>query len=363
MKPLLFTIDYPPQVGGVANYYGLLAKNWPEERLEVLDNSDNRLVDNRLRFLKWRPSFRALAQAVAERGVDHIIVGQLLPLGTVAWLKAKSLGCAYSVVLHGMDLPFALRSTRKRWLTKKILGGAQRIVCTNSYVASLARPLVSKQQKIAVITPGIDSLPPIDPGLINKLRTGHDLDGKRVILSLGRLVKRKGVDRVIATLPDLFERYPELVYVIAGTGPDEAYLKALAAALPEGLRQRISFLGKITDEEKWAWLSLCDFFIMPSRDIEGDFEGFGIVYLEANLLAKPVIAGRSGGVPDAVVSDLNGLLVDPESLDEISQAIRILCDDPAYAAKLGRQGQERAAKHFAWPDKARQFRQLLTSEY
>jgi phosphatidylinositol alpha-1,6-mannosyltransferase len=360
MKPLLFTIDYPPQVGGVANYYELLVKHWPAgENLAVLDNVGGKLVDAKLSFFKWRPGFRALSRAVKEQGIDHIIVGQLLPLGTVAWLKAKGLGCTYSVVLHGMDLPFALRSARKRWLAKRILGQAEKIICTNSYVASLAKLLIADQQKIVVITPGVSAMPRIDSATVSALRDRYQLPGKKVMLSVGRLVKRKGVDQVIKTLPFLMERFDNLIYVIAGTGGDEAYLKELAAALPAGMQERIHFVGKVQEAEKWAWFDLCDLFIMPSRDINGDFEGFGIVYLEANLAGKPVIAGRSGGVPDAVISDLNGLLVTPESLDEIRQAIQTLIQDPAYAAKLGAQGRERTQRHFAWSDKAKQFHDAL----
>lgn len=360
MKPLLFTIDYPPQVGGVANYYELLVNHWPAgETLSVLDNTAGRLVNDKLRFFKWRPSFRSLVRAVKEQGIDHIIVGQLLPLGTVAWLKAKGLGCTYSVVLHGMDVPFALRSARKRWLAKRILDGAQKIICTNSYVAELAKSLIADPAKIAIITPGVAAMPQIDALTVNSLRIKYQLPGKKVLLSVGRLVKRKGVDQVIKTLPSLMERFDNLIYVIAGTGSDEAYLKGLAAALPVACQERIHFVGKVGEPEKWAWFALCDAFIMPARDIDGDFEGFGIVYLEANLAGKPVIAGRSGGVPDAVTSDLNGLLVDPNDTDEIAQATRTLLSDGSYAHKLGLQGRERVLRHFGWNDKAKQLRDSI----
>ncbi|NTW22151.1 glycosyltransferase family 4 protein [Candidatus Falkowbacteria bacterium] len=360
MKTLLFTTEYPPQFGGVSNYYEELVRHWPDQDgLAVLDNSNGKLVDNKLSFFKWRPAFSALSHAVKEQGIKHIIVGQILPLGTVAWIKSKRLGCTYSVVLHGMDVPFALRSSRKRWLAKRILAGAERVICTNSYVAELAKPLLNDHSKIAIVNPGIGKVPAVDGFMTDSLSAKYSLSGKTIILSLSRLVKRKGMDMVIRTLPALFADDPKLIYVIAGTGPDEAYLKGLAAALPEEDQKRIIFTGQITDAEKWSWLSLCRLFIMPARDIDGDFEGFGIVYLEANLMGKPVIAGRSGGVPDAVVSDLNGLLVNPNDTNEIRQAIQTLTQDEAYAEKLGTQGRERAIRHFTWNDKAKSFHDYI----
>lgn len=102
------------------------------------------------------------------------------------------------------------------------------------------------------------------------------------------------------------------------------------------------------DEEKNLWHSLCDIFVMPARNIAGDFEGFGIVYLEANLAGKPVIAGRSGGVSDAVIDGLNGLLVDPENVNDLSKKIIRLALDHELRQKLGEQGRERALREFNW---------------
>ena len=112
------------------------------------------------------------------------------------------------------------------------------------------------------------------------------------------------------------------------------------------VKDNIFFLGKISEEEKWAWLNLSDIFIMPSRQIKEDFEGFGIVYLEANFCGKPVIAGDSGGVRDAVEDGTNGLLVDPEDMDNISDAIIELAKNRDLRKKLGQQGRERAITEF-----------------
>ncbi|NTU98771.1 glycosyltransferase family 4 protein [Candidatus Falkowbacteria bacterium] len=361
MKTLLFTIDYPPQVGGVANVYANLVKHWPlPDEMSVLDNANNSLINPSRKFLKWWPSFRLLKQQVKAQGIKHVIVGQILPLGTVTWLLAKKLGITYSVVLHGMDLPYALRSSRKRWLTIKILANAELVICTNSYVAKLAEAVVSKD-KIKVVNPGYDHEPVVDLELAQSLKSKYDLADKKIVLSVGRLVARKGVDRLIDVWSEVNAFDSNALLVIIGGGSEEEALKARAAALPEKVRSKIIFAGKVSDSEKWAWLSLANVFAMPARDIDGDFEGFGIVYLEANLLGKPVLAGRSGGVPDAVVSDLNGLLVDPNNVKEIAQSLKLLISDTAYATKLGEQGRERARKFFNWPDRAKQFYDYVNS--
>ena len=148
---------------------------------------------------------------------------------------------------------------------------------------------------------------------------------------------------------------PNLVYVIAGGGYDANYLKKLA----EDSRVTI-FLGKIEEEEKSAWLNISHIFVTISREIEGDYEGFGIVYLEANLAGKPVIAGDSGGVRDAVKDGINGLLVNPEKDEEISQAIINLGLNKYLREKLGAQGRARAIKEFSWEKQAKLIWQILS---
>ena len=123
--------------------------------------------------------------------------------------------------------------------------------------------------------------------------------------------------------------------------------------------KKIIFLGELREDEKWNWLHLSDIFIMPAREIDGDFEGFGIVYLEANLCGKPVIAGQAGGVSDAVLDNSTGLLVNPESSEEISQAIVKLVADPNLRDDLGRQGKERAQTEFNWEKQLEKLLKLI----
>ena len=338
MKTILLTLEYPPFKGGVANYYGHLVKYWPDkEGIEVLHQAKGH----------WLLSLFRLRKTLAKNPGAYLIVGHVLPLGTVAWLECLIKPFDYGVVLHGMDFAYAMKSGRKKWLTNQIFKKAKKIICANSYVAKLVTDWQPDfRNKIIIINPGIDDssvkrLENTTPLLQEKYHT----KGKVTLLSLGRLVKRKGVDRTLQALAALDEATrAKICYLVVGTGEADYYLKEIAGK--EGVET--IFVGEVSDLEKWSFLDLCDIFIMPSRDENGDFEGFGIVYLEANLYGKPVIAGKAGGVGDAVINRENGLLVDPENISEISAAIKILVDSPSERVRLGTAGRERVLRDFLW---------------
>ncbi len=361
MKYLLYTLEYPPFKGGVANYYKNLIDFWPEKNIEILDNNNNELINNKLFFLKWLPAFFVLKKRVKNHKINHIIVGQILPLGTTVWFLSKIIKLRYSVILHGMDFTYALKKTRKKILSKLILSNAEKIICGNNYLADLIKKqFPDLTNKIKVVNPGIDTRVKINNNLVDKIKNNYQLDNKFVLFSLGRLVKRKGIDRVIDALPKVLKNIPNLQYFIAGTGPDEEYLKNILQQ-NKTVIQNVTFLGQISEEEKWAWLNLCDTFILPSRQINDDFEGFGIVYLEANLMSKSVIASNSGGVGDAVQDNFNGLLVNPNDSNNIAETIVKIANNQNLNKKLGEQGRERVVRQFNWQNQIKILYNYLNS--
>jgi phosphatidyl-myo-inositol dimannoside synthase len=357
-KYLLVTLEFPPVKGGVATLYRNYVDGWPAGRLYVLAN-DVLGVDDRdsIKYRKllgkaiwphWLPAFFAIRSAIKELGGNtHVIVGQILPLGIVVYCLSKLLKFKYTVLLHGMDFTLATISARKKSITEKIMLNAETIVCSNSYTANSVKafnPLLAS--KMAMVNPGIESSFVRNPERVIELRQKYNIGNQTVLLGLGRLVRRKGVDKVIESMQLILKSAPDTVYVIAGAGPDADSFKKMASALPEEVRKKIIFLGQISNEDQWAWLELCDIFIMVSRNIAGDYEGFGQVYLEANLAAKPVIAGDSGGVRDAVINNINGLLVDPEKPEDIAAAVIRLINDPILRQELGEQGKRRVVENF-----------------
>lgn len=339
MKSLLLTSEFPPFKGGVANYYGHLVNSWPDK--------DGISVINHQRH--WLLALPKLHRALKKYPETFALIGQVLPLGTVAYLEYLIKPYNYGVFLHGMDFTLAMSRPRKKWLMSLSLNRSQKIICANSYVASLVKTWQPKlADKIIIVNPGVaetsmNRLENVAPLLQDKYLS----EDKVTLLSLGRLVKRKGVDNTIKALASLDEvTRAKISYIVVGAGEADNYLKNLA----NSLQVEVTFTGEVSDLEKWSFLSLCDIFIMPARQIKGDFEGFGIVYLEANLYGKPVIAGRSGGVSDAVVHQETGLLIDPENINELAAAIKSLVDNPDERLRLGQLGRERVLRDFSWPN-------------
>jgi len=367
MRILLFTLEYPPFKGGIANYYGNLIKHWPEpDKIFILHNNQGRLIKNWL-LPKWLLAIWHLRKNIKKNKIGHVLVGHILPLGTATYLIFKINKVKYSVFLHGMDFTFAIKSPRKRWLTKKILKNTANIICANAYTAKLVKDFLKTDitnNTIKVINPGINSQATRNTRLgarqvqhETRIKERYNLENKFVLLTVGRLVKRKGMDTVLASLPATLKQVPNLVYVIVGNGPELTNIQSLITKLK--LEKNVIIITNADDKERNVWYNICDIFIMPARNIDGDFEGFGIVYLEANLTSKPVIAGDSGGIRDAVVNGLNGLLVNPESTKEITKAIIRLAHDKNLREKLGEQGRQRAIKEFSWEKQVKKIYNII----
>lgn len=379
MKTLLFTLEYPPFRGGIADYNENLVRFWPlrqaqgepKNEILVLNNNDGKLINNRLPVLKWLPAVIALWRTVKKKRVEHILVAQILPLGYAAFLVSRFFKINYSVFLHGMDLGLAQSRPRKRFFSRIILDSATAIICNSSFVAKMAEDFLGKNNKIKVVHPGIESHithPPASPSEawragnikhITRLKEKYKLNNKLVLLTVGRLVKRKGMDKVLEALPEILKIVPNLIYVIVGNGEELDNIKL--QVINYKLQDSVLIITDASDDERDAWYDLCDIFIMAARRIAGDVEGFGIVYLEAGLAGKPVIAGDSGGVRDAVVDGETGLLVDPENSDAIADAIIHLAQNEPLRRQLGERGRERAIKYFNWEEQVRKIYDIIAN--
>lgn len=369
-KTLLVTSLFPPFLGGAETMLFNFAKRLDPPKLLVLaDEQDGAEVFDkkqryrtvRAKFLypskwmwpRWLPLLKKTDQLVKQEKIEHILAGQVLPAGTVAMTTAQKFDISYSVYTYALDVELPKHNPRHRRAMKKVLDNAARIFTISDDTKRRMVELGIPEKKIIKITPGLDLaefLPPAEQltHQIKRLRQRYNLRGKKVILTIGRLVARKGQDTVIRALPAILKEEPLAHYVIAGGGEYEAKLKDLVAQL--NLADHVTFTGKFKEEEKAAWYNLCDVFAMVSRvEKETDIEGFGIVYLEANALGKPVVAGRSGGVEDAVVGNQTGLLVEaPTDTAETTQTILKLLRDPELARRLGQQGKARVARDFNW---------------
>jgi phosphatidylinositol alpha-1,6-mannosyltransferase len=354
-KALLVTIEYPPQVGGVANYYFNLAKNLPVDKLEVFTNQNDELLAKRS-FLPWLKAFKAIKKRIKEKGIEVILVGQILPLGTIVWLLSKYLKIPYIVFTHAMDITYPQKYPRKKILMQKILNSAEKIITVSRYTKYEIYKLLDNrsQRKIEIITPA----PNITPNQFSIFNSQFSNKDEKIILSVGRLVARKGYDTVIKSLSLVLNKIPNIKYIIIGNGSYKETLQKLAQKLE--LQDRIEFKENLSDEQVAQYYNACDVFIMPSRETsDRDVEGFGLVYLEANSFGKPVIAGKSGGVEDAVIDGQTGFLVEPEDVNMVAESLIKILSNKDLAEKLGQQGRLRVEREFSWFHKARQLEKIL----
>jgi phosphatidylinositol alpha-1,6-mannosyltransferase len=210
--------------------------------------------------------------------------------------------------------------------------------------------------RIAVVYPTVDEgrFRPDISGEAPRSRLGLSSE-QRLILSVGRLQRRKGFDNVIRVLPLLRDRI-DVHYALIGVGEDQAHLKGLA--VEQGVADRVHLLGHVTYEDLPRWYAACDVFAMPNRDIDGDTEGFGLVFLEAAAAGKPVVCGTAGGTGSAVVDGVTGLRVDGERPEAIADALERLLADPAAAQRMGLNGRRRVLENFTHRRRVDQLRAL-----
>ncbi len=373
-KVLLFTIDFPPSKGGVAKYYEDICLNLPSEKITVLANriTDEEKFDASQKYKiyrnnlilkfpiwpKWIFSFFYLRKIIKTENIKIILVGQILPLGTVALIHKKIFKTPYAVFIHGMDLGMAQKSAKKSKLAKKILKNSKFIITNSEYTKGLVIGQGIEANKIHVIYPCVNTRnrTNVNTNSHEAFYTKSEIS-KPCLLTIGRLVKRKGHDMVIKALPKVIIKIPNVHYIIGGDGEARSYLENIVRQY--NLQKYVSFTGKIDGEEKYKLYENCDVFIMPSRNIDGDVEGFGIVYIEAALYGKPVIAGRSGGISEAVLDGETGILVNPEDINEIADAIIKLLSNQDLANKLGVQGRDRVSSEFIWDKQIDKIKNLL----
>ncbi|PIP17697.1 MAG: hypothetical protein COX43_02955 [Parcubacteria group bacterium CG23_combo_of_CG06-09_8_20_14_all_35_9] len=382
-KSLLITIDFPPQIGGAGYYISQVALHLPQKDLVILapkmENSEifdreqrykiyRKNLISKLCFIwpKWLPLLYKSLKIVKKERIKTIQVGQVLPVGIVALFIKKLFRIPYIVYTNAMDVTMpAARHGRKKRILKSVLKEAYKVITISEFTKGELIKLGVKKENIVIVRPCTDILEKIKnqkskiKNVKEEIVKKYNLKNKRILLTVGRLVKRKGHDMVIRALPKAIEKVPNLVYVITSTGPCLEELRKLTQEL--NLEDKVVFTGTTSQETLIVLYEISDVFIMTSRELSSrDVEGFGIVYLEANALEKPVIAGRSGGVEDAVQDGVNGLLVDPENTREIAETIVRLMTNQELANKLGVQGKERVLREFNWKKEIKKIERVLS---
>ncbi len=295
-------------------------------------------------LLPWR----ALLREHRRRPFAELECGQAFPYPLLARACGATRGLPRLAWVHGNDLLAIARLPLLGRLLARSLRESARVVVLSTCVRDLVAAAGVDPARIRVLRHSIDARrfgpAPPDPALLRR----YGLEGRRVLLTIGRLVERKGVDRVLEALPALAADHPDLAYLVAGSGPHEPALRRRVREL--GLEGRVVFAGAVPEEELPRLYNLASVFVMVSRYIrsKATIEGFGLVYLEAGASALPVVAGGSGGVVDVVRDGENGLLVDPESPADVAGALRFLLGHPEEARRMGARGRELALRPANW---------------
>jgi phosphatidylinositol alpha-1,6-mannosyltransferase len=373
-ESLLLTYDFPPMGGGVARWMGELARRFPADSLivstgslpgaEAVDAALSNPVDRiripsrRLRTLRgllfWSRRATALAR---QRRPGFVWCGQLRPAAYPAKWLSEQLGIPYGILVHGGDLlslQHRIHQSRvKRGTARSLIASASVIVANSRWTADLCAVVLGELGLDA--RPGFVRVVPLGtdpaqfrPGLsTDQVRRRFGLDGDGTwILTVARLVPHKGVDVTLHALAGLAGEHPALRYAVVGQGEHQAALESLATGL--GLRDRVRFLTDVSDGELPALYNLADLYVGVSRQAGLDVEGFGISLLEASASGVPIVAGRSGGIPDAVQDGHTGLLVDPEDPRAVAGAIDRLLRDASAARGLGERGRQVVEQSFTW---------------
>lgn len=363
MRLLVITNDFPPAVGGIENYAFSLVKRWDPSRVGVLSRwmPGCEQFDAAAGFpivrepvgtlLPTRALLQRAGALIRSEQFDAIHFPSALPLG----LLGKALGVPYAVSIHGGEFILASRLPLARRALRTVCRNACVLLPESSFAEGLARRLIGPSKPLQRVTCGVDAerFPEVR-GLSNRAEG----DG-RVVVSISRLIARKGQETLIRALPELIRVHPRTRLLIVGGGPHLARLRKLASRLR--VLEAVDFAGPQPWEAIPRFLADADVFALPTRSrfAGTETEGLPLVVLEAAASALPIVAGNVGGIPDAVRHGDTGMLVEGSSHEQTGKAIADLLSDPALARQMGQRARQMVLDEFTWDRVAEKYRDAL----
>jgi phosphatidylinositol alpha-1,6-mannosyltransferase len=367
----------------MSRMYGELCRHLPPGSVEVAaprtdDNTEtdhggvavHRLpfdVRSSTNFINALRTFRWTRSRIAQGDIDVLQLGNFRPFGYMAHALRHRI--PYVIYVHGLDMLKEQQRSRGSWrvraTARAIHGSASAFIANSNPIAAMTNEILNEHgiaalERIHVVHPGTDpSRFRHDPDDRLRVRAQLGIRDQRVLLSVGRLIRRKGFDVVLDALPGLIEEHPDLTYLIVGSGPDYERLVDIAAR--NGVSDRVHFLGEVKEDDLPGMYSAADIFVLAPREEKAtnQIEGFGIVYCEAAAASLPVVAGASGGVPDAVRDGETGLLVDSTNVNEIRDALAACLRDAELRTRLGSAGRRAVEEYYNWRRAADQVSHIL----
>ena len=369
MKHLLVTNDFPPKIGGIQSLLWEWWKRLPSDKFAVLTSpyegteefdaaQPYRIERTREPFLLPHPwMVRQVNNLAEDFGADLVVIDPAVPLGLIG----PSLKLPYDLVLHGAEVTIPGRIPGSKQALAYTLRRARHLIAAGGYPAAEADHAAGRTLPTTVVPCGVDpdKFVPLSDSerTAARERLGLPVDAE-LIVSVSRLVPRKGFDTAIRAVARLKHKRPDLLLAIAGGGREEDRLKRLA----DELDAPVTFLGRVPNDDLLALYGCGDTFTMLCRNRWGGLEqeGFGIVFIEAASCGVPQIAGDSGGAAEAVLDGETGLVInDPENVQDVADAMERLLDDDALRADMARRSRERAVEEFSYDVLARRLGETL----
>lgn len=277
--------------------------------------------------------------------VDHVLAINLTDGGYVGWRLRCRAAVPYTLCAFGFDFLKWSNNRFARRVSLDLYRRAARVLAVSRFTQDALVEWGVPAAKISVCSFGIDLERFARTCDVEIFRRQQDLAERLILLSVGRLVERKGHDRVLEAVACLRSRFPALVYVVVGDGPYRPVLEARAQRL--GLERQVRFVGHRPDAELPLWYSSSDLVVQPNRRKGASVEGLGLVFWEAGACGIPVVGGRSGGTPEAIEDGETGCLVDPDNVTELVETLAALLTDPARRKAMGRRAAERIPQRCA----------------
>jgi len=372
---LFITNDFGPRAGGIETFvHGLIERlpkgsvivytsaqpNAAEFDAKWLEDFGVEVIRDHSKILLPTPSvIKSCQKLISNRKLSKVAFGAAAPLGVMARAMRRAGAQTIVALTHGHEVwwskvpPFTLAI---RYMSRNLDAIAYLGNYTKGEISKALRK--SDVSKLVQIAPGID-VEHFVPTDSSKLRAELGLTNKSVIISVGRLVHRKGQDKLIASLPAIKAAVPNVHLVLVGVGPRQAYLEKLAVKLR--VADCVTFIGRINYAELPKYICVGDIFAMPSRSrfFGLEVEGLGIVYLEASACGLPVVGGSSGGAPDAVLVGETGVVVDGTKTLEIAESCIELLNNPELCALMGANGRAWIIENWRWEIWAGKYAALL----
>lgn len=373
MSIIFIADDFPPEIGGIQTYACELARATAElgEEVAVVASAQpgSEAIDAELPCTVARvPTAGGYPLAAMNLAAGVTEVAQTLsaaprcmvatkwsPEGPAAILAFRALRCPIVLIGHGGEFSAASGQPMKWLVQRVVLRRAARCLANSAYTADLFRRARVPPERIGVIGGGVRPEQfPADPAAAAELRAELGVDDRPLLLTVARLVERKGHETVLRALPAVREAVSDVAWAVVGEGPMRERLEALTDELD--LRAAVRFTGRLAAERLAACYAAADLFVMPSHAVPGELaEGLGLAYLEAAAAGVPSVGSDFGGIPDAIADGETGLLVPPRDSAALAEALVRLLTDSALRDRMGAAARERVEREFTWRRVAERF--------